>query len=124
MSAEENIETAKRAYEAFTAGDATRAMEAMAEDIEWIVPGQSAVSGTYHGREEVGAFWAQLAEKAFATSPQHFLADEERVVVLTRITMQGGQAEEVDVLRYRDGKLVRFQSATDTALLERVFGTR
>jgi ketosteroid isomerase-like protein len=124
MAGEQNVETAKQAYAAFSAGDAGGAMARIADDVEWITPGNSAISGTVHGKQEVGASWAQLAEKGFATSPQHWFSDEDRVVVLTQITVGGEQADQADVLTYRDGKLVKFQTAGDTALLERVFGSR
>jgi len=29
----------------------------MADDAEWAVPGNSAVSGTYHGKERVRVVW-------------------------------------------------------------------
>jgi hypothetical protein len=53
-----------------------------------------------------------------------FFFCEDRVVVLTQITVAGEQADAADVLTYRDGKLVKFQTAGDTALLERVFGSK
>ena len=53
---------------------------------------------TVHGKQAVGALWAKLAEKGFATSPQHWLSDEDRVVVLTQITVGGEQADQADVL--------------------------
>ena len=124
MSATENIESAKRAYAAFAAGDAEGAMTDLADDIEWIVPGNSVVSGTYRGKAEVGGFWAQLAAKAFTTEPQHFLADDERVVVLAKTSSDGQLADGADVLTYKDGKVVKFQSALDTALLERIYGSK
>ena len=124
MAREQNVETAKRAYAAFTAGDAAGAMETIADDVEWITPGNSAISGTIHGKQEVGALWAQLAEKGFTTSPQYWFSDNERVVVLTHTTVGGSEADQVDVLTYSDGKVVKFQTASDTALLERVFGSK
>jgi ketosteroid isomerase-like protein len=124
MAGETNVETAKRAYEAFSAGDAAGAMENMADDVEWITPGSSAVSGTRNGKQEVGALWAQFAEKGFTTAPEHWYSDDERVVVLTRVTLDGQRADQVDVLKFRDGKLVKFQSAGDTAMLERVYGSK
>lgn len=124
MAGEENVENAKRAYAAFSAGDAAGAMENMADDIEWITPGNSAISGTVHGKEAVGAQWAQLAGKGFTTTPQFWFSDDERVVVLTHTTIEGGEADTADVLTFRDGKLVKFQSAGDTALIERVFGSK
>jgi len=64
MSAAENIATAQRGYAAFGAGDAAGAMADMVDDIEWITPGNSAISGTTHGKQELGANWAQLARRA------------------------------------------------------------
>jgi uncharacterized protein len=124
MAGERNLETAKRAYAAFSAGDAEGAMASIADDVEWITPGNSAISGTVRGKQEVGALWARLAEKGFSTSPQYWFSDDERVVVLTHIKAGGEEADSADVLTYRDGKLVKFQTAGDTALLERVFGSK
>jgi uncharacterized protein len=123
MAGEENLKKAKKAYAAFSDGNAEEAMENMADDIEWITPGNSKVSGTLNGKEEVGEFWSKLGDKDFSTKPEYWFADEERVVVLTRISIDGEQADTVDVLTYRDGELVKFQTATDTALMERVFGS-
>jgi ketosteroid isomerase-like protein len=44
--------------------------------------------------------------------------------VLTRITIGAEQFDQADVLTYRDGKLVKFQTAGDTAALERIFGSK
>jgi hypothetical protein len=124
MAGEQNVEAAKRGYEAFSAGDAAGAMENIADDIEWITPGNSAISGTRHGKQEVGELWAKLAEKGFRTEPQYWFSDEERVVVLCRVTTAGEQSDSADVLTYRDGKLAKFQTAGDTALQERIFGSK
>jgi ketosteroid isomerase-like protein len=124
MAGEQNVETAKAAYAAFSAGDAETAMARIADDVEWTTPGESAISGTVHGKPAVGALWAKLAEKGFTTSPQYWFSDEDRVVVLTQITVAGEQADSADVLTYRDGSLVKFQTAGDTALFERVFGSK
>lgn len=123
MSGEENIEKCKAAYAAFSAGDVAAASADLDERIEWIVPGRSAVSGVYHGKDEVLGMWMKLAEKGFTTTPQHFLGDDERVVVLTSTTAGGETSDDADVLTFRDGKVVKFQSASDTAMQERVFGT-
>jgi uncharacterized protein len=124
MTGEQNLESAKKAYAAFSAGDAAGAMENVADDVEWITPGNSAISGTIRGKEEVGKQWMALAAKGFTTTPQYWFADDERVVVLTHITVEGGEADGADVLTFRDGKVVKFQTAGDTALLERVFGSK
>jgi uncharacterized protein len=62
MAGEQNVDTAKQAYDAFSAGDAEAAMARIADDVEWITPGNSAISGTVHGKQEIGALRAQLAE--------------------------------------------------------------
>jgi|SRR5664280_3282648 len=122
MSAEANIESAKKAYAAFAAADVATAMANLSDDIEWIVSGESALGGTYRGKAQVGELWATIAEKSYMTSPQRFLADDDIVVVLSNINVQGESAEQVDVLTYRDGKVVQFRSMSDTAMQERIFG--
>jgi uncharacterized protein len=124
MAGEQNLESAQKAYAAFSGGDAAGAMENIADDIEWIVGGNSAVSGTLHGKQEVGEYWGRLAEKNFSVSPQYWFSDDERVVVLTHIALEDGEADAADVLTFRDGKVVKFQSAGDTALFERAFGPK
>ncbi len=124
MAGEQNVETAKRAYAAFSSGDAAGAMENMADDIEWITAGNSAVSGTRRGKQEVGELWGMFAEKGFKVEPQYWFSDDERVVVLTHNTLGGEEADTADVLTFRDGKLVKFQTAGDTAMLERLFGSK
>jgi len=124
MSAEEQLRIVKRGYAAFAAGDIQVAMEPFADDIEWVVPGNSAISGTYRGKQEIGGFFMKLAEKSFTTEPEHFLADDERVVVLTKTTADGQSSDQADVLTFRDGKIIKFQSAGDTALEERIWGSK
>src|SRR3954453_21446985 len=105
MSAEENKAAPQAAYQAFGAGDLEGAMKNMADDIEWIVPGNSTVSGTYRGKDEVIGFWIKLAEKGFTTTPQRFVGDDEVVVVLTTTTADGHTSDQADVLTFRDGKV-------------------
>ncbi len=123
MAGEQNLDRAKQAYEAFSHGEAERAMADMSDDIEWIQPGNSKIGGTYHGKSEVGGLWGRFQEKSLKVTPQYWFADDERVVVLNHIRLEGGEADTADVLTYRDGKLVKFQTAGDTALLERVYGS-
>lgn len=46
-------------------------MADMADEIEWITPGNSAISGTARGKQELGGLWGKLAEKGFKTTQQH-----------------------------------------------------
>jgi ketosteroid isomerase-like protein len=123
MADDENLDRAKRGYEAFINGDAEGAMADMSDEIEWIQPGKSTIGGTYHGKQEVGSLWGKFQEKGLKVTPQYWFADNDRVVVLTHVELGGEEADGADVLTYRDGQLVKFQSASDTALLERVYGS-
>jgi ketosteroid isomerase-like protein len=125
MTAQENIDKTKAAYAAFSAADIDAASAELADDIEWIVPGNSTVSGTYRGKDEVIGFWIKLAEKGFTTTPERFLGDDEVVVVLTSISAEGQSSDQADVLTFNaDGKVAKFQSAGDTALQEQIWGTK
>jgi ketosteroid isomerase-like protein len=124
MTAQENIEQTKAAYAAFGAADIDAASANLADDIEWIVPGNSTISGTYRGKDDVVGFWIKLAEKGFTTAPERFLGDDDVVVVLTRITADGQSADQADVLTFRDGKVVKFQTAGDTAMQEQIWGRK
>ena len=122
MSAEENKQSAKEGYDAFARGDAEGAMANISDSVEWVVGGDSSVSGTYRGKEEVGKFWAQLGEKGFQGRPSEFIADGDKVAVLTANSVGGEEASAVDILTYDgDGQLIRFESFGGEGVLDRVF---
>lgn len=121
MSSEDNKEAARNGYEAFIKGDADAAMADISDSIEWVVQGDSSVSGTYHGKQEVGGFWMKLVEKGFTVAPHEYIAEGDTVVVLVSQRLGADEAESADVLRYEDGKLVRFESFGEVAMLERAF---
>lgn len=122
MSAEDNKQAAKDGYAAFSAGDAEQAMANISDSIEWVVGGDNSVTGTLHGKQEVGEFWAQIGEKGFQTSPREFIADGDKVVVLGTDSIGGDQSESVDVLTYDDsGQLVRFETFGSEDLLDKAF---
>ena len=124
MSTSQNVETAKKGYAAFAAGDLETAMSDLDDNVEWVVLGNSTVSGTYRGKAEVTELFAKVAEQSFTTTPSRFLADDDVVVVLTQVTAGGESAPQVDVVTFRDGKIVKAQGFGDTAMAERVFGTK
>ena len=125
VSTENNLALTKKAYADFASGETEASMDFIADDVEWIVPGRSSVSGVYHGKQEVAAYWAVLAEKSHTTTPYRFLADGDVVVVLTVHDQEGDEASDcTDILTFRDDKVVRFASTLDTASLEKVFGTK
>jgi ketosteroid isomerase-like protein len=122
MEATVNKQAAINGYEAFSAMDPEGAMKDISDSIEWVVTGNSSVSGTYRGKDDVGGFWMKLLEKGFTTQPQEFLAEGNKVIVLSEIELNGEKARSADVLTYDDaGKLVRFESTGGEELLDRAF---
>ena len=124
MSEQDNIEVIKRGYEAFSAGDVETMMSLLDDDIEWVQPGQSAISGTYHGKSEVMEYLGRLAEKSVTVKLNRLLADGDLVVALTEITMGDESGNDADVFTLRDGKTIRIEIHGDTALMERVYGKK
>jgi|SRR6202022_2131732 len=121
---EQNVEVIKKGYDAFAAGDIEKVMSLFDDNIEWVQPGESAISGTYHGKGELGQFFARLAEKSATATPRRFLADGDMVVALTDVAVGDERGQDADVYTLRDGKTVRVQVHTDTALMERVYGKK
>ena len=124
MSAEDNKEIIKRGYAAFSAGDVESVMNLFDDDIEWVQPGQSAVSGTFHGKAEVMEHLGRLAEKGLTVKLNQLIAEGDTVIALTEVTAGGETGQDADVFTLRDGKTVRVDTHGDTALLERVYGKK
>ena len=122
MGAQENKQSAQDAYAAFSSGDAEGAMRNIDDSIEWTVRGDNALSGTYNGKQEVGELWGKFMAKDFATEPHDFVAEGDKVVVLTTVQLEGETVESADVLTYNgDGKLVAFDTLADATVPNRVF---
>ena len=122
MGAQENKQTAQQAYAAFSNGDAEGAMRNIDDSIEWTVRGDNALTGTYNGKQAVGELWAKFLTKDFRTAPHDFIADGDKVVVLTTVHLEGDTVESADVLTYNgNGKLVAFETVGDTRLADRVY---
>jgi uncharacterized protein len=124
MSEQDNIDVIKRGYEAFSSGDVETMMSLLDDDIEWVQPGQSAVSGTFHGKAEVLELIGRLGEKDLTVKLNRLIADGDTVVALTDVTVGDESGQDADVFTVRDGKTVRVEMHGDTALLERVYGKK
>jgi ketosteroid isomerase-like protein len=123
---QENLELARRSYEAFDRGDYDAVLEAFDPEIEWEEPDISGVafSGERHGREH-------LVEKVFEpvrrevddfeVVPEEFLDAGDHVVVLGRYRGHGRDtgitldAPFAHVWTMRGGKAVRHRDYYDTA---------
>lgn len=124
MSAQENKELIQRGYEAFAAGDVETLMGLFDDDVEWVQPGESAVSGAYHGKTEVMEHLARLGAKPITIRVDRMIAEDDIVVVLNEINVDGQTGRDADVFKVRDGKTVAVRIHGDTSLLERVYGKK
>jgi uncharacterized protein len=120
----DNAAAARKAYEAYGRGDVDAAVSTFADDVEWTIPGNSKLSGTYRGKSAFIALLGELASRSFTSKPERILGDGDDVVVITKTTAGDETALQADVLTYRDGQLVKAVSIADTALQERVFGSK
>jgi uncharacterized protein len=120
----QNVETTKKGYAAFNAGDLETALSVFADTVEWTISGESMIGGTYRGKDELTGLLAQLGQKATSVETKTFLADGDYVVVLTEVTAGGETSQEADVFEFSDGKVVKAQSFGDTAVQERIFGSK
>lgn len=122
MGAQENKQTAEAAYRAFGQGDAAGAMEDIDDSVVWTARGDNSLTGTYEGKQEVAELWAKLGEKGLKTDPHDYVADGDKVVVLTTVTLDGETVEAADVLTYNsEGKLIRFEQVGDPSAANRIF---
>ena len=126
MSAEESTRLAQSVYEAFGRGDMAALAEAMADDIEWVNPGDPASdpnAGTFKGKEAVLGWFGGLASTLDFTTfePREFIAQDDKVVSLVyaeataRDTGRAFVNHEAHVWTFRDGKVARLQIYLDTA---------
>jgi hypothetical protein len=123
MAGEQNLVTAKRAHAEFSEGDVEGAMAIIADDVVWITPGNSAISGTLRSKHDLAAG---------GPAGRAAVQDLATVLVLRR---GPSRCPDSDHGRRRGGrfcrrahisgrKLIRFQTARDTAMLERAFGSK
>ncbi len=119
MTEHANVEQTRRGYEAFAKGDLPTLSELMADDLIWHVLGVGALSGTYHGREEVFGFFRRLAEVTggtFRLDVHDVLANDEHAVALCTLSAsRGNKSIEVpvaNVSHIRDGKITEFWATT------------
>jgi ketosteroid isomerase-like protein len=124
MSKDDNVDMTKKGYAAFNAGNLDEAMAVFDDDVEWVQPGHSTVSGTYHGKGEVAELLAKFAGRQFSATPNRFVGDGDVVVALTDVTIEGENTAGADVFTFRDGKVIKAESFGDTSLMERVFGAK
>jgi ketosteroid isomerase-like protein len=124
MGAQENKKSAQAAYAAFSDGDAERAMLNIDDSIEWKTRGDNTLTGTYRGKKAVGELWGKFTTSDFRTQPHDFIAEGDKVVVLTTVHLGDEDYESCDVMTYNaEGKLVGFDTLADATAANRVFAS-
>ena len=126
MSTDENTRLAQSAYEAFGRGDMEALAGLMADDIEWVSPGDPADdpnAGTFNGKQAVLGWFGRLASTLDFTTfePREFIAQNDKLAstvyaeATVRATGRAFVNHEAHVWTFRDGKVARLQIYLDTA---------
>ena len=116
----------------FGAGNLQKLLGLMTPDIVWEFPASKVIpwAGKFTGPSEVARFFGALMDHSEAQvfEPLHFVAADDRVVVLGRegfrvkSTGLTWACEWAHAFTVRDGKIVGFREYTDTAAMTSAFG--
>ena len=122
---QENVETVRRAYEAFSSGGLDALLEHFHADAEYDVSATiGPYAGTYYGRAAIRNLLADYFEawEYVRLEPEDFIeVGDDRVVVLLRARTRGkGSGVDVDaqmtqVVTVRDGNVVRVVAYNERA---------
>jgi uncharacterized protein len=126
MSTERNIEVVKAFFAAAFGGDKDAMLALVADDIEWIVPGDHwPLAGTHRGHEGLAALLKVEAEQMAMTlsEPREFIAQGNRVLVVgyaegaVRATGRAFKDHWIFAITIEDGKLSNIREYVDTQAL-------
>jgi uncharacterized protein len=128
MSTEENIQTVKDFFAAIGRGDREALLSLVAEDIEWIIPGEDwPLAGTHRGHAALAAVLQKASEEVETTYPKppEFVAQGDRVMVIgvatgkIKATNKPFKDEWVFDITVRNGKVAHIREYIDTQALAR-----
>jgi ketosteroid isomerase-like protein len=132
MSIEKNVQIVKDFFAAIGRGDKEGLLALVAEDIEWIIPGENwPLAGTHRGHAGL-ADVLQKANETVETSypePPEFIAQGDRVVAVgfatgrIKTTNKTFEDHFVFAITLRDGKLAKIREYIDTQALARASET-
>ena len=127
MSTEKNVQTVKDFFAAIGRGDRAGLLALVAEDIEWIIPGEDwPLAGTRHGHAGLAEL-LETASKTLETStePREYIAQGDRVLVVgfargkVKATDRTFEDHWVFAITVRNGKLTNIPEYIDTQALAR-----
>jgi hypothetical protein len=116
---QENVESLRQAYEAFSSGDIGRILAFAHPDFEAIVPPElSAEPDTYRGHDGIRRYFQSFADAMddINFAPEQFWDAGQSVVALVRLTAKGRQTaitveqRIAQVWTVRDGQAVRLRT--------------
>jgi hypothetical protein len=128
MSIEKNVQVVKDFFAAIGSGDKQRVLAVVAEDIEWIVPGQDwPMAGMHRGHAGLADVLQKASEEIETTYPKppEFVAQGDRVLVIgvatgkIKATNKAFKDEWVFDITVQDGKLTKIREFIDTQALAR-----
>jgi ketosteroid isomerase-like protein len=128
MSTEENSQVVKEFFAAIGSGDRQRLLSLVAEDIEWIVPGEDwPLAGTHRGHAGLADVLRKASEEVEMTYPEppEFVAEGDRVMVVgvatgkIKATNKPFKDDWVFAITVRNGKVTKIREYIDTQALAR-----
>jgi uncharacterized protein len=128
MSIEETVQRVKDFFGTMGSGDKQRLLALVAEDIEWIIPGEDwPLAGTHRGHAGLADVLQKASEEVEMTYPEppEFVAQGDRVLVVgvatgkIKATNKTFEDHWVFDITVRNGKLTNIREYVDTQALAR-----
>jgi hypothetical protein len=132
MGIEENVQVVKDFFAAMGSGDKQALLVLVAEDIEWIIPGEDwPLAGTHRGHAGLAATLRKASEEIEMTYPKppEFVAQGDRVLAIgvatgkIKATNKTFRDDWVFDITVRKGKLTKIREYIDTQALARASET-
>ncbi len=128
MSTQENVQIVKDFFAAIGSGDKQGVLALVAEDIEWIIPGEDwPLAGTHRGHAGLADVLKKASEEIETAYPKppEFVAQGDRVMVVgvatgkIKATNKPFEDHWVFDINFRNGKLTKIREYIDTQALAR-----
>ena len=127
MSTDKNVQTVKDFFGAIGGGDTQGLLALVAEDIEWIIPGEDwPLAGTHRGHAGLTSLLQKVSETVeTSTEPREFVAQGDRVLIVgfakgkIKATNKTFVDDWIFAITVRDGRLTSIREYVDTQALAR-----
>jgi ketosteroid isomerase-like protein len=128
MGTQENIQVVKGFFAAIGGGDKQGLLSLVAEDIEWVIPGEDwPLAGTHRGHAGLADVLQKASEEIEMTYPEppEFIAQGDRVMVVgvatgkIKATNRAFKDDWVFAITVQNGKVTKIREYIDTQALAR-----